>query len=960
MSDASSYAFVPWVRTGLSTAAQPEPGANYLGAKVTVAVNSAPAQPVNVRLHGPAQVTGIDQRAIVRTEPRADTATFEPNYFASVELATPDFPWAFTPAAPAGAVLRPWLCLVVVREQPGIALVPRAKALPLLQFTAPAVPLEELPNLEQIALWAHAQVVGASPTDGDAVKAALAGPPAARLSRIICPRRLAPMTRYLACLVPTFRAGLQAGLTPDLPGDDGDLAPAWDANVQAPFSLPIYASWRFGTGADGDFASLVMRMRPPKGPLGLGIRNMDVSAAGFGLPTFPGLVLGLEGALRSPESTPKSWPDDDTQTAFEQALRPLLAPAAANVPVVAPPVYAQIPSGAVVPTTTGAPPVWLGELNLDPRWRAAAGMGAAIVRAEQEALVASAWDQWEAVRKANQLLRQMQLARAVAAATHARQLGALDGAGTLLQLTRPLHARVRLTAGSPLTLDAQLAASSIVTGAVSPAFRKLSRRGGPVGRRLFVGGRPSRIVERLNVALGGAGAVAVMAPRMPPQGSVLLDAVSPQTSAAELTPTVISRAGGWAVRQVVNPVAHPIPVAVSTTAPTTAGDATTSAHAVSTPAPAAGHVVALPIGGAGDLPTGDLPGVDLPRAPAVPREVIQNKEMMLRFRSAATAVASYVTTKTARIVDDPPKPPLAATLSLVQSLALEAVDPTVTLVTRARSRLPLPMTGDPLRPLLAAPKFSQAMSRELDPRQLLPGVETVPPETAAMLVTNPAFVEAFMAGLNDELRRELAWRQYPVDQRGTFFTRFWGTAAGAAATDDITAIAGWDATKHLGDNATAQGEQVVLLLRGELLRRYPNTTISVVEAGPGPNNQRTLTANELFPVFKGSMEPDLAFFGFNLTQQAAVAGDGWYFVLAEHPTEPRFGLEPEAGPATLSTWNQLGWPQVSVTHNHLDLSEPSPFGALEGAAWNTDSAQQASITFRRPVRLALHATALLG
>jgi hypothetical protein len=218
-----------------------------------------------------------------------------------------------------------------------------------------------------------------------------------------------------------------------------------------------------------------------------------------------------------------------------------------------------------------------------------------------------------------------------------------------------------------------------------------------------------------------------------------------------------------------------------------------------------------------------------------------------------------------------------------------------------------------------------------------------------------------MVGLNDEMRREFAWRQYPTDQRGTFFTHFWSTGAGAAAVDDIAPIASWDWSKHLGDNATVQGEQVVLLLRGELLRRYPNTIISVVQAEPGPNNQRILTTTERFPVFKGSMEPDLVFFGFNLSEADAIAGDGWYFVLAEHPTEPRFGLEPGAGPAVLGTWNELGWPQVIVTHNHLDLSAtPPPSGALEGATWNVDSAQQASITFRRPVRLALHATALLG
>jgi hypothetical protein len=242
---------------------------------------------------------------------------------------------------------------------------------------------------------------------------------------------------------------------------------------------------------------------------------------------------------------------------------------------------------------------------------------------------------------------------------------------------------------------------------------------------------------------------------------------------------------------------------------------------------------------------------------------------------------------------------------------------------------------------------------------LLPGVDRVPPETAALLVTNPAFVEAFMLGLNDEMRRELAWRQYPVDQRGTYFTNFWGAGAGAAPSDDIVPIATWNAALHLGGNATAHGEQVVLLLRGELLRRYPSTIVSAVQAA-GPPNARTLTTTEIFPIFQGTIDPDMVFFGFALSVAAATAGSGWYFVLAEHPTEPRFGFEPIVKPGPLTTWNNLAWPQVKVAHGHVDLAAAAPSPPLEGATWNANSAQQAFITFRRPVRVALHASVLLG
>jgi hypothetical protein len=332
--------------------------------------------------------------------------------------------------------------------------------------------------------------------------------------------------------------------------------------------------------------------------------------------------------------------------------------------------------------------------------------------------------------------------------------------------------------------------------------------------------------------------------------------------------------------------------------------------------------------------------------------------MEARFRAAAAQMATYISQQTSRVVDAVEKPAFVGTLLAAQTLVLAAVDPSVTLVARAAAQLELPASGDPLRPRLGAPQFPRPMSLALTPQQLLPGVDTVPDETAAMLVTNPRFVESFMIGVNDEMRRELAWRQYPVDSRATFFANFWG------ATPDIPPIAGWSGGNPLGATADTQSAEVVLLLRGELLRRYPNTVISAVQATS--DDPRTLSSNERLPVFRGAIDPDMTFFGFALTLAEATTDPGWYFVLSEHPSEPRFGLEPAATAAgALSTWNKLGWSQVVadglVVNNHVGFSKP--LGAApppEGGAWGENSAQQAFITYRRPIRVALLATALLG
>ena len=128
------------------------------------------------------------------------------------------------------------------------------------------------------------------------------------------------------------------------------------------------------------------------------------------------------------------------------------------------------------------------------------------------------------------------------------------------------------------------------------------------------------------------------------------------------------------------------------------------------------------------------------------------------------------------------------------------------------------------------PKFPQPMYeglRDLSQDFLFPGLEHVPTNTVTLLEPNPKFVESFLVGLNAEMGHELLWRNYPTDQRGTCFQQFWDT------TDDdkrdIAPITLWGDRK-LGNNSPNSSGSLVLLIRGELLRRYPNSVIYAVPA----------------------------------------------------------------------------------------------------------------------------------
>ena len=49
------------------------------------------------------------------------------------------------------------------------------------------------------------------------------------------------------------------------------------------------------------------------------------------------------------------------------------------------------------------------------------------------------------------------------------------------------------------------------------------------------------------------------------------------------------------------------------------------------------------------------------------------------------------------------------------------------------------------------------------------------------------------------------------------------------------------------------------------------------------------------PVFGGKLEPDITFVGFDLTAEDVEPEPGWFFVIQEQPTEPRFGLDEPDG-----------------------------------------------------------------
>lgn len=1020
------YQFHPWSRRGISsaitegddlgagTAATPERAGVSLG----VMLNTTPLSR-NFALIGPGDITGVSRTMVVRTEPRDWVTDFEANYLAFVEFYDEDFAWRYTPAAPAGARLRPWLFLLVLKEEE-FERSGRRTPLPSINIKASGV----FPPANETWMWAHvhsnADIPDSELSDFEkfllSLNKTVNDDPDQLYSRLMSPRKLEPQTQYCAFVIPAFETGRLAGLEQPTATVAAQM-PSWDTNG-ARGEMPFYYEWFFRTGANADFESLVRLLTPFPMPPEVGIRDMDCSRPGFVRADAPGelpgtspALIGLEGAVRSPTTKSTVFPNPPTEVSFQQELQKvvnlqfeIVGTDVSGDPIISLPLYggkhAKTSATDVIQldVTRNA---WVHDLNRDPRWRVAAGFGTTVVQKGQEGYMRKAWAQAERVLAANEHIKRTLFYMKVAVGYSAKTLEAFPAA-QLFAVGKPVLSKVM---GSPTTLLQQIRDSRVPPAVFSGAFRRLVRPAGKFQRRLsatknFAYGS---LVSGLN-----DGTLSAAPPRETPKGipntGDIANGIFPASTPgwlrwliehwqialilALLLALIIGFLFSWALAVVIVVAAGAAAAyARRARADVDAADSLTKpgtlAETVAATAPQPGFSLKLS---------------DEATLPPTPAAAGEDSVEARNFRGALLDFSKRLT------IEVKEKVPVPFVVDVAHQKLKAALNPAFAFPHRLvrlvnfPSYIPL-VEPEKIFEAMAYPDFEEPMYRKLvdiSGELLLPNLKKVPVNTISLLKTNARFIESYLVGLNHEMGRELLWREYPTDERGSYFRQFWevkglvrpqqgqSEAQGAEAAKDIKPIHTWGSQTLLGthNNRAAQGaaaDQTVLLIRGDLLKRYPNTVIFAQKAVAGtiPGEhviRQDLSPEEFathvkFPLYRAELPPDVKLFGFDLTIEQARGTQptsphtdslGWFFVVQEVPGEPRFGMDIAFDPGTDGlSWDDLAWDRLPPDTRFIQGSVSPDLNVADKSRWGTDAANMAYVLFQKPSMIAVHASEML-
>lgn len=939
MSKQTTYSFLPWLRRGFGTQIDLTQVATNgrAQAKLQFRVEGdgtiIPDSEVKkwIEFYGPGDITGIESAVIRATHPRRGAKDFEPNYFPQIEFREADFPWRYTPAAAAGNRLRPWIMLVVLEtseleRKP----VETGDLLPIISLRKSGDRLP-LPAPDQLWAWAHVQVdqsIG-GPLQGAALAQVLERTPEQCVSRLLSPRKLRPQTEYVAVLLPTFERGRLAGLgasTSEIEVVPGQAA-SWGAGQT---EFPVYYQWSFRTGAAEDFESLARKITyRPLDPR-IGKRWVDVQAPGYQI-TYTGAheeqegALLMEGALRLPQSGLPNLLEAEGEVkdeVFIRRLRDLLnldsdlqreATLASDHSFQQNPFFGaeeDLPAGALHDDPMILPPLY-------GRWHAEAERVDAKQTQHWWAQLNLDPRQRIAAGLGTEAVRKNQEAYVKEAW---RQYGDLFGVNDYLR-----KIQFSFAVNEALYEKHLVPATPERVVALSGGIQHLKyNRETTIKQHLRYSGVPSKLLSPDAEKIAG------------PNGFLL----KKRNRSGRVTRSNPNQIAGLQV--ISQPSTHSIQVAPGLRV----GIAMLLNAAIQRYRKKeyqqwkASYLV--------DIPDDRIPAFF---------EALE--ELNARYGGWVIIVPQSSDLDLLGLKQEAILPKMEA-----RSAYGSLVRNTVQFENEAEQE----QVSTQFDPIMKAPSFPHPMSvalADLGTGHLVPNLDLVLPNTIAALETNRAFIESYLVGVNHEMARELLWREYPTDQRGSYFRRFWPTAT-ANPNWDIDPIHNWGRSR-LGNNAPGELDEdlLVIVIRAELLMRFPHIIVYLQKA-KRENGTYQLVNEVVYPMFSQRIDPDLYFVGFPRTLHQVRARGGHFLVIRERPGAARFGLDlpPEPASASQGSWDQLHWGDLGEVADFVDLSKHIPNTPVrEGIPWGQTegghAANMAWILQQKRVLFARHIDSLL-
>jgi hypothetical protein len=905
---------------------------------------------LNIKLRGPEKILGITPNMMARVYPPANSNDEEPNYFAYVDFVDPDFPWRFTPSSffpetiDINTRIDSWLSLVVLStdeikqmETNDLTVIERKNGKEVLNIN-----LDFLPPSSLTWSAAHVQLTGFSGLP-DEIDSWIQENPEKTFSRLVCFKRLKPKTSYHAFLVPKFKKSLiPHQLTSDPIGTVGD-SNAWDSgdpDQTTPISLPIYYKWRFMTAEKGDFEELVRNLTPwipDPDKIGKTLIDSSVKKKDQDLEKHyfkrEG-ALGVIGEVDSEQETidhplkgmlfdhmDESLKFKNTSVDLDDII--LDTGDEDEDPLVTFPVYGRYfrQTDAIINDESlwaGDSNPWIHKANLLLKNRVVCGFGTKVVQINQDKYAEECWRQVGDIRLANERLR---LTNASFRLNERLFKKHLNTNGSDAKISKEHFAFLSTPFQSLFSVQSEdeeisgkraLERTGISKGVFSPSFRKIGYR--------HIGLNHMYNEEELWEPINRANLLATMYF----ENLRKTDTEIPSKMSISNIVDALKEQKGLEERKIISRIEEDFWEFVSVLKVN----------------------VDFTLGGI--INTYSM----MERKPEIiPVSRLDNNYF---HNFEPSNLKETVKKKLGRII-----------------------------VFNNAREIP-----ENFESIMVSPKIDDPMYKPLSKLShdyIIPGIGNIQNNVTFLLEENRKFIETNMMSDNHEMGRELVWREFPTDQRGTIFSYFWDSTTlevdevtGELILDDdgqpikptdIDKIHTWG--RELGSNkSNSIGEPVnsgniVLVIKGDLVRRYPDMIIYafnvVLEEGQQYLSKAAVNGlnfdDVINPIFKAQLGTDILCMGFPISKVDLNSPDSnYYFVLQEQQDLPVFGADItcEVG------GTDLCWGDMTISEENRYVTDFPALNFTPPGGGGVTSSSIANRTYQVPVRIFLHASLMFN